>query len=152
MYRSIANKSLCREIFSTCNCSYNWVYPVPHNNITLGRTLDDDLDFRPEIVLESLRGVLDTNVMRSPHNLLLLNLGLHYPISINFTTFQTLIDNVIKVLKSREEGVGPRVIWKTTTSMHKENAIPPRNLTHFRFSTEQVGFHKKRLSFKNFKS
>ncbi len=75
--------------------------------------------------------------MKSSQSLLLLNFGLHYPISINFTTFQTLIDNVIKMLSDRKKG--PRVIWKTTTAMHKENADPPRNITHFRFSTEQVG-------------
>jgi hypothetical protein len=137
LYRSLARKSLCNQTFTSCRCSYNWVYPVPHNNITLGRILNDDCDFRPEIVLDSLRSVLSANVMKSSQSLLLLNFGLHYPISINFTTFQTLIDNVIKMLNDRKKG--PRVIWKTTTAMHKENADPPRNITHFRFSTEQVG-------------
>ena len=147
LYRSLVKKTLCHEIFSACNCSYNWIYPVPHNNVTLGRTQNDNFDFRPEIVLDSLRDVLNTTTMKNPHSLLVLNFGLHYPISINFTTFQTLIDNVIRALNHREKGLGPKVIWKTTTSMHKENADLPRNVTHFRFATEQVrGPHAKLLN------
>ena len=140
LYRSLAKKSLCNETFNSCRCSYNWIYPVPDNNITLGRRLNDDFDFRPEIVLNSLRKVLHHNTMKHQQSLLVVNLGLHYPISINFTTFQNLIDDIVKILGGRERGVGPRIIWKTTTSMHKEKAELPRNVTHFRFSTEQVSW------------
>lgn len=138
LYRSLAKKPLCNQTFVTCRCSYNWIYPVPNNNITLGRLQNDGFDFRPEIVLNSLRSVLHHNAMKNPHSLLLLNFGLHYPISVNFTTFQKLIDDVIVMLKDHDRELGPTVVWKTTTAMHKENAEPPRNITHFRFASEQV--------------
>ena len=144
LYRSLAKKPLCSRTFTACRCSYNWVYPVPNNNITLGKILNDNFDFRPELVLHSLRGALSHNAMKSRHSVLVLNLGLHYPISINFLTYQRLIDDVIEMLRTRERLLGTRakVIWKTTTSMRKERAETPRNVTHFRFSTEQVSYER----------
>ena len=116
------------------------MYPVPNENEALGKSLKDDFDFRPEIILNSIRNVLGDPGMRSPYSVLVLNLGLHYPPSINFTTYQKLIDDVIVVLHGREKELGSsaRVVWKTTTSIRKENEIPPRNGTMWRFFTEPV--------------
>ena len=116
------------------------MYPVPNENEALGKSLKDDFDFRPQIILNSIRNVLGDPRMRSPYSVLVLNLGLHYPPSINFTTYQKLIDDVIVMLHGREKELGSsaRVVWKTTTSIRKENKIPPRNETTWRFFTEPV--------------
>ena len=116
------------------------MYPVPNDNEALAKSLKDDLDFRPYIILDSIRNVLRGSLMQSPHSVLVLNLGLHYPPSINFTTYQKLIDDVIVMLHNRvkELGSSARVIWKTTTSIRKENENPPRNIASWRFFTEPV--------------
>ena len=138
-YASLSRQPLCRELFASCSRTYNWVYAVPNENEALGKKLTDDFDFRPNIILDSIRNVLRDSRMRSPHSLLVLNLGLHYAPSINFTTYQNLIDDVIVMLgRERELGSNATVIWKATTSIRKENETPPRNDTTWRFFTEQV--------------
>ena len=142
-HNSLSGKPLCQYTFASCSRSYNWLYPLPGENEQRGKALNDDLDFRPEVVLESIKVVLRDNRMKDGSSLLLLNLGLHYPVSINFTSFQKLIDDVIVTLRNREEGQGgrARVIWKTTTSIRKERKTPPRNLTNWRFFTEPVSVY-----------
>ena len=116
------------------------MYPYPRHKISGGNSLTDNSDFRANVTLSSIRNVLRDSLMKLPHSLLVLNLGLHYPISITFTTFQKLIDDIIVMLCDREKGLGSNatVIWKTTTSIRKENEKLPRNDTAFRFLTEQV--------------
>ena len=141
-HQSLSGKPLCIKIFEYCIRTYNWVYPVPEENEALGKKLTDNFDFRPNIILDSIKNVLRNTRMKNPQSLLVLNLGLHYPPTINFTTFQNLIDDVIVTLSDREKRLGSnaRVIWKTTTSIRKENATPPRNRTAKRFFTEQVRY------------
>lgn len=102
----------------------------------------DDLDFDEERVLKSIRDVLSDPDMDS-NSTLLLNLGLHFVMTINFTTYQKLIDHVIDMLTEKKPGSDhdfwyqSRVVWKTTTAIRKENASD-KQLTHFRFLTSQV--------------
>ena len=76
--------------------------------------------------------------MRSQNSVFLFNIGVHYTISINFTTYKDLIDSVVKLIKSRVD-VGnqnmPIVIWKTSTSIEMEKTYLK---THWRFHTYQV--------------
>ena len=139
-HRQLSQKPLCKEILVSCRRTYNWVYPLPRGQEALGKSLTDDFDFRPNIILNSIRNVLRDSLMKSQHSLLVLNLGLHYPTNTNFTTFQKLIDDVIVMLRDREKRLGSNaaVIWKTTTSIRKENMTPPRNNTAWRFLTEPV--------------
>ena len=134
-YRSLSQKPLCRNISASCSLSNNWVYPLNAST----KSLRDDFDFRPHIILESIRKVLRGSLMQSPHSVLVLNLGLHYAPSINFTTYQKLIDDIIVILHNREKELGSsaRVIWKTTTSIRKEKENP-RNIPSWRFLTEPV--------------
>ena len=77
--------------------------------------------------------------MKGPQSLFVLNLGIHYTLTINFTTYQQLIDDVIQILLDREVGLGSRakVVWKTTTSTDSEGL--PVHWTMRRFYTGQVG-------------
>ena len=139
-HNSLSRKPLCWRIFASCSRTYNWVYPIPYENEALGKSLTDEFDFRPSIILDTIRNVLRDNRMKSSQSLMVLNLGLHYPPSISFATYQKLIDDVIVMLLDRERRLGSKakVIWKTTTSLRKENEEPPRNSTSWRFFTEQV--------------
>ena len=105
----------------------------------MAHKLNDNFDFRPNIILEAIRNVLRNDIMKSPQSLFVLNLGLHYAIGINFTTYQKLIDDVIVLLLDREMGLGSKakVVWKTTTATygHKNG----QTSTERRFYTEQVG-------------
>lgn len=90
--------------------------------------------------------ILDSPDMKTQNSVFLFNLGVHFSISLNFTTYKHLIDNVVKLIQSKtvqENGNMAMPIWKTTTSIEKENvhkmfAELPRNKTHWRFHTHQV--------------
>lgn len=126
-----------------CLVSYNWIYPVKDERVS--KEEDDDLDFRPQRVIGDILNVLRSPVMQGDESVLLLNLGLHFPISINFTTYQRLIGDLIHSLKETElDSQGKRapkykakIIWKTSSAIHKENALV-KNLTNWRFFTTQV--------------
>ena len=137
LYYSIRGKPLCRDIFAHCSATYCWTYPVPKGNIHIAQKLTDDFDFRPNIILESIRNALRNSAMKSAQSVFVLNLGLLYSINLNFTTYQKLIDDVILILLDREVGLGSKakVVWRTTTSAHTER-MP--NRTGWRFLTEQV--------------
>ena len=126
-----------------CLHSYNWIYPV--TNELVDKEKDDDLDFRPEKVINDILRVLRRPLMQEEESMLLLNLGLHFPIGINFTTYQRLIGDLIGSLKETEvDSQGKsvpkykaKVIWKTLTAIHKENASV-KDKTNWRFLTTQV--------------
>ena len=83
---------------------------------------------------------LDSPDLSSNHSVFVFNLGVHFSIWLNFTTYKDLIDSVIRMIRSKfadEHNNKPIVIWKTTTSIEKEKTHP-KNLTHWRFHTHQV--------------
>ena len=126
-----------------CLLSYNWIYPVL--NEALSKELDDDLDFRPKKVIQSILRALRSPLMQREDSVLLVNLGLHFPIGVNFTTYQRLIRDLINRLKeTKVDSQGKmvpkykaKVIWKTSSAIHKENALV-KNKTNWRFFTTQV--------------
>ena len=70
----------------------------------LYKELEGDLDFRPEKVHEVVIEVLRKSEMEQEESTLLLNLDVHYVRSINFTTYQKLIDDLILILKVKGQG------------------------------------------------
>ena len=134
-YNSISRKPLCNRTFASCGRTYSWVYPL-----RLRASLKKGIDFQSSIILDEIRNVLRDNRMNSSQSLLVLNLGIHYAFTIRFATYQKLIDDVIVILLDREKSLGSKaeVIWKTSTSLRKENEKPPRNSTSWRFLTEQA--------------
>ena len=132
--RSVQSRALCKTLYERCIISYNWIYPT-----SIGRR-NDDLDFRPELVIANIHKVLKRSEMQTEGSLMILNIGLHYPQSVNFTTFQGLIRNLIHSLKKGEENSmnhRAKIIWKTTTSIHREN-FEKKNVTSRRFMTAKV--------------
>ena len=119
-----------------------WIY-YAHNK-GLNVALERNLDFRPQKVIETITDVLRTPEMQQEESVLLLNLVLHFVKTVNFTTYQRLIDDLILVLKEIELSHGERVpkykakiIWKSSTALCKEKASSSKE-TDFRFFTSQV--------------
>ena len=140
---SISSRHLCKKLYTNCKNSYNWLYPIASEG--LSRTQDDDLDFSPIKVLDPIRSVLGRQEMQRKDSVLLLNLGLHYPVSLNFTAYQKVIADVIKILKDTKinsEGktvpkYNAKIIWKSTTAICKHKARNPAG-TGERFFTPRV--------------
>lgn len=119
LYLSIRDGPLCTEIFKSCNLSKMWVYPY-HQQVPPW----DDKDYNYNIILDSLRAVLERPEMNK-NSVMILNLGLHYMESTTFQDYQLLIRKVIDILKERNKETGElkyqtRVIWKSSTSISKE--------------------------------
>ena len=97
-------------------------------------------DFNKTVILQYLTNILDSPDMRRQNSVFLFNLGVHYSMSLNFTTYRDLVDSVIMLLRRKvdiQNNNKPIVIWKTTTSIEKEKTYP-KNLTRWRFHTRQV--------------
>ena len=147
--QSLMQRKLCRDIFKRCNFSYNWIYPV--TNVTAAKKENDDRDYDNERVLQSLRHVLHDPQM-DENSAIIMNFGLHFVESTNFTNYKKLIDGLVKVLTDEEKVstlnvTSPKfrgtVIWKTTTAINKEKASNI-HLGHKRFLTQQVKYHLPR--------
>ncbi|KAK3742221.1 hypothetical protein QZH41_009001 [Actinostola sp. cb2023] len=139
---SLKYRKICRGAFNTCVASYIWVYPVI--NYTIAKLQTDDLDFNTERIFESVRGVLTSKAM-DHQSIFIINCGLHYVESIHFTSYQKLIDGLIKVFHEKyldpassemRRVYGGRIIWKTTTAINKQRATNI-NLGYKRFLTSQ---------------
>ena len=142
LFRSVQARPLCKSLYKNCRNSYMWVYPAFNRGLNI--TLESDLDFRPEKVIETIVDVLRTPEMQQEKSTLLLNLVLHFAKSVNFTTYQRLIDDLILVLKAKELSQGEivpkykaKIIWKSSTAICKEKASSSKE-TDFRFYTTQV--------------
>ena len=130
------SRELCRTLYERCIISYHWIYPV----IKGRENENDDFDFRPEIVIENIHKVLKSSEMQKEGSLMILNNGLHYPTSVNFTAYQGLIRNLIYSLRKTEKNkvdYHAKITWKTTTSIHRETH-KIKNVTSWTFFTAQV--------------
>ena len=115
MYNEILNTNLCGTIFKACKLSRNWVYAY-----TGEFPAQDNLDFDHNRIVNDIKRVLDLPEM-SENSVMLLNLGLHYLASTNFSNYVKLLRGVVNVFKARErEGEKTaKMIWKTTTEVSK---------------------------------
>ena len=143
LLESVQSRFLCSRLYVGCRRNYNWIYPVISEAVS--KKEDDNLDFQPDKVKKTILSVLQRPEMQRQESVLLLNLGLHFPVSVNFTTYQRLIGDLINTLtETRVNSQGRRVpkykakvIWKSSTAIHKENA-EVKNKTNWRFFTTQV--------------
>ena len=142
-YSGVKTGPLCTSLYKECGRSYMWVYSAGYKGINI--TLESDLDFRPEKVIETVTDALHTPGMQQEESVLLLNLAVHYTKSVNFTSYQRLIDDVILVLKETELSHGEiipkykaKINWKSSTAICKEKAKGSKKEADFRFFTSQV--------------
>ena len=133
---SINKNPLCKKTTS-CTGITLWVYPLS-KNVTKQRSYDKR-DFQPNIILDEIRDILRDPRMKDHSSTFLINLGIHYTLSINFTTYQKLIDEVLVILRNRKElGSNAKIVWKTITSIRKEFEKSNSNLMTWRFVSEPV--------------
>ena len=104
--------------------------------------------FNVSVIVEQIRRLLALPEMNRPDSAFLFNLGVHFPISVNFRQYRSLIDAVVELLHVRHKN-GTRKyaslpIWKSTTAFEKEKVtrLPwparPLNYTMLRFFTLPV--------------
>ncbi|KAJ7392262.1 hypothetical protein OS493_013641 [Desmophyllum pertusum] len=140
--RSVRSRTLCKSLYKQCKNTYMYTYIVGDKEIA--KLKKDDRDFRPEKVLETIVSVLRRPEMQEEGSAMLLNIVIHFIKNVNFTTYQSLIDDLIQALKETEvNSQGQRVpkykakiIWKSSTAIRKENA-EFLNVTARRFMTTQ---------------
>ena len=139
---SIKRRSLCKSIFNHCNNTYNWVYPLSQNwrnDISF-----DGLDFDYKIIIDNVRFLLSRPELDLTDSAVVLNFGLHFVESTNFSNYRNLIDGLVELLKehgsvSKGREIKPHIVWKTTTAINKQRAVLPHR-QYKRFLTYQVQF------------
>ncbi len=134
MYGEIKDMPLCQTIFKQCTVSINWVYRNPNCPI------DDDKDFNETLVISGLEEMLDQPYMKSENNVIILNLGYHYTMAIQFSKYAKLLQKIVEMFKSRRRDgrKTARMIWKTTLWLSKEKG--QSKLSFNRFFNTPVSF------------
>ena len=136
---------MCKKIFRKCSNTYNWVYRI-QNEVKEERNMYDDLDFDPQRVLEELeKALLGVNTVDS---LFILNLGIHFTITIPFSKYQKLIQEVIalvtQTVQDEQNNTIKRfkahIVWRASAFVYKENILKFTNV--FSFLTNQVSGHR----------
>lgn len=115
MYNEVINTTLCRSIFKSCKVSTNWVYTYREEQPS-----QDDLDFDHKKITKDIKNVLERPEM-SDNSVMVLNLGLHFLHSTNFSNYVKLLRGVVGLFEGKRQSV--RMIWKTSTSLSKEKDI-----------------------------
>ena len=108
----------------------------------------DDKDFNQTIVLEEIKKVFRSADMRGNQSVFLFNVGIHYPLTLNFTTYKLLIDSIVEMLReetgTEHEGALSNQalsIWRSNVAVEAERFakfFPQLNYTEWRFYTNQV--------------
>ena len=141
-YRSIHRTPLCRTVFRACSFSYNWIYPI--KNATVEMQQQNFLPINVSRVLDAIAKVIHLPQMNNEKSVILLNHGLHFMTSTNFTTYREVVDGIVDLFKeTRTENKGKelkfrgKVIWKTTSAIHRERLRYPHHHKR-RFLTRQT--------------
>ncbi|XP_032237148.1 uncharacterized protein LOC5511879 isoform X2 [Nematostella vectensis] len=144
-FSGIRKHPLCTRVFRWCGHTYNWVYKL-RGNFSISKSQDDDKDFDDVRILNEIDDVISLDIF-DRDSTILLNAGLHYLESTNFTNYQRLIDGIVLLFKRAKDE--PRdlipgasrpfpghMIWKTTTSLNKHK-LDGKHLQSRRFLTSQ---------------
>ena len=132
-------RNVCGGIFRSCSFSYNWIYQV--GNITVAKTMRDDNDIDITRILYDFVRTINDSKFNNERSLVIVNFGLHFVESTNFSNYQRLVDGIAKILTDKDitgqNKYKGRVVWKTTTAINKERADLP-HLHWRRFFTNYV--------------
>lgn len=132
LHKSIAQTPLCRRVFKRCNFTYNWVYNL--RDWDRERATRDYLDLDIGKVLQSVRKVIYRPEI-DEKSVLIMNHGLHFVLSTNFSNYQKLVKGVINLFKEKIENANGqkefkfkgKLIWKTTTAINRERMLKPHH-------------------------
>ena len=132
-------RRVCGGAFRSCSFLYNWIYQI--KNITTAKTLRDSNDIDIRRIQNDFESTVKDPAFNHERSLLIVNFGLHFVESTNFSNYQKLIDGLAKVLTEKDDTgqskYKGKVIWKTTTAINKERADYP-HLHWRRFFTNYV--------------
>ncbi|CAH3194372.1 unnamed protein product [Porites evermanni] len=131
-YHKLAkSRPLCKEMFLECNNKYMWIYDAEWRG-------DDGNDFNQTIILEEIKQILTRPEMTGNHSVFFFNVGIHYSLVLNFTTYRRLIQSLITLLKRDSLGSKALQIWRSSTAIEREHLkklYAGDNLTKWRFHT-----------------
>ena len=113
-------------------------------NITVAKIADDNLDFNFMRVASEVLDVISKPFF-DKNSVLLLNAGLHYLESTNFSNYQKTIGSLIRLFQetkmvTRANGnllFPGEMIWRTTTALNKQK-LDGKHIQARRFLTYQV--------------
>ena len=96
-------------------------------------------------VLEAIANVIHSPHMNDKNSVILLNHGLHFITSTNFSTYRVVIDRIVDLFKGTKKNdqgeeelkFKGKVIWKTNAAIHRERLRLPHHHKR-RFLTRQV--------------
>ena len=107
----------------------------------MAKTLRDSNDIDISRIQNDFESTIKDPAFNHERSLLIVNFGLHFVESTNFSNYQKLIDGLAKVLTEKDDAGQSKfkgnVIWKTTTAIDKERADYP-HLHWRRFFTNYV--------------
>eukprot|EP00795_Rhopilema_esculentum_P003340 gene3340-1689_t len=119
---------ICRKLFRSCGFSYNWIYQV--ENVSLAKKQRDKKDFNITKILDDFKRVVFVPKYNNRESIVIVNFGLHYVESTNFSNYELLIEGFAKLITNQNESGEERfmgnIIWKTTTAINKERADYPQ--------------------------
>ena len=123
--------------------SYNWIYPII--NATVEMHQRNFLPINVTRVLGAIAKVIRLPQMDHEKSVIILNHGLHFITSTNFSTYREVIDRIVSLFqetKENDEGgvelkFKGKMIWKTNAAIHRERLRFPHNHKR-RFLTRQV--------------
>lgn len=113
-------------------------------NETVAKNADDNLDFNFLRVASEVLDVISKSFF-DKNSVILLNAGLHYLESTNFSNYQKTISSLIRLFQetkmvAKADGnllFPGEMIWKTTTALNKEK-LDGKHIQARRFLTYQV--------------
>ena len=96
-------------------------------------------------VLEAIARVIYLPQMNDEKSVIILNHGLHFITSTNFSTYRQVIDGIVELFKETKVNDDGRIelkfkgkmIWKTNAAIHRERLRYP-HIHKRRFLTRQV--------------
>jgi len=96
-------------------------------------------------VLDAIARVIYLPQMNDEKSAIILNHGLHFITSTNFSTYRQVIDGIVDLFKATkvnergeiESKFKGKMIWKTNAAIHRERLRSPHNHKR-RFLTRQV--------------
>ena len=142
-YRSIRQTPLCKTVFRGCTFSYNWIYPII--NATVEMNQRNFLPINITRVLDAIANVIHSRDMNDEKSVIVLNHGLHFITSTNFSTYREVIDGIVDLFKEKKKNdqgevelkFKGKMIWKTNAAIHRERLKLPHHHKR-RFLTRQV--------------
>lgn len=137
---SDSRDALCKRLFASCTYTYTFTYEYEHYNYS---KVDIGEGFNLKRFFKPIRRMFNDSDMKKD-SVIVINLGIHLIISVNFSTYQLVIDTFVGMIEdlrlTKGQNALPMIIWKTTTFSSTDRGMF-QGKSHMRFLTN----HRIRL-------